>query len=190
MAIKAIARTRSRALLTSVAIISLLVSLGQTAMAYNDFDNELCKWTNGTTVQVNWHWGATINQSGYWSNAFRLASDAWTQAGTKVRMGFSSSAQAQANVEYASSNIDGETLYVCHSPDIWNGMAYFYSYGNLANLPDYSQNYSRMKQVSTHEFGHGLGLGHSYNQAAVMCKTSCNNIPTYDDWSGLNSLYP
>ena len=174
----------------SVAIAWLILALGATAVAYNNSENPSCTWTNGTTVQVNWAWGASINTSGYWANGYRLASDAWTQAGTKVHVGYSSSAASQANVYSYANGLDGENDYWCHAPDIWNGMAYTYSYGNLYYNGDSSGYYTRIKQVTAHEFGHGLALGHSTDSTAVMCVSSCSDTPRSDDIAGLNSLYP
>lgn len=179
-----------RALVWAFALASLAVIASGTVAAYNDYDNISCKWPNGSTVQVNWKWGPAINVSGLWSNGFRLGSNAWTNAGTKVRMGYSSSAYATADTYSAQDGLAGKTTYQCQWFDPGQ-MAEFHSYGNTSAYDDATGDYTAIKNVSLHEFGHGLALGHSNVTTAVMWKyVNWVTTPQPDDINGLNALYP
>jgi matrixin len=159
------------------------------AAAYNDSCPQFCpgsgaKWPLGA---VQWHWGSSINVSGYFANGFRLASDAWVNAGAGIWPSYSSSAQAKADVYYADDGNDGVTYwgYNC----CWT-IAWFDAYGNTRNVPDIVDNYTRIKQVSIHEMGHGLGLGHSNTADAVMQANAPSTTLAADDINGLHAMYP
>lgn len=159
------------------------------AAAYNDSCPQDCpgsgaKWPLGA---VQWRWGTSINVSGYWANGFRLASDAWVNAGAGIWPSFSSSGQAKADVYSAQDQNDGINYwgYNC----CWT-IAWFDAYGNVFNVPDAVENYTRIKQVSIHEMGHGLGLGHSNTSDAVMQANAPSTTLAADDINGLNAMYP
>jgi len=72
------------------------------ASGYNEYDFQ-CSWSNpsGSYLYVNWKWGPNINVSGGWANDFRLGSSAWSNAGTKLRLGYSSAAVSDVDTYYA-----------------------------------------------------------------------------------------
>lgn len=159
------------------------------AAAYNDSCPQYCpgsgaKWPSGA---VQWKWGTTINPSGYWASGFSLASDAWFNAGAGIWPSYSSSAQAKVDVYSAQDQNDGVNYwgYNC----CWT-IAWFDAYGNTGYVPDTLGNYTRIKQVSIHEMGHGLGLGHSTGFNAVMQANSPSTTLAADDIIGLNAMYP
>lgn len=171
-----------------IAVVLILAS-GQVANAFNNFDNPACKWPNGASVVVQYHWGPSINVSGNWANKFRLGNDHWNAAGTKVSLFFNSSAAATADVYSAADGWTGKTQIVCRI-GTFGEMAEFHSYGNTLYNPDATGNLLEMERTTTHEFGHGLGLGHSTDTTAVMYSSNAAVIPNADDIAGLNSLYP
>jgi hypothetical protein len=169
------------------AICGLLASQ---ALAYNNYDNE-CWWWNpsGQYLYVNWKWGPNINTSGGWATDFSSGSSAWSNAGSKVRMNYNSSAVDTADTYYTVESRPGYTQYWCNW---WNyTMADAHAYGNLYQYSD-SGTSSYRRATAAHEQGHTLGLGHSSDSGAVMYKFVNYGIyyPNYDDQSGLNSMYP
>lgn len=173
----------------AIAGLVLSLALGTQAYAYNNYDNPPCKWPNGSSVTVNYRWGSSINISGYWANGFRLGSDSWNNGGTKVRLYYNSSSAAYADVYYAADGKAGKTEIVCRIFTIGE-MAEFHALGNTMTLPDTYANYDEIKRTGIHEFGHGLGLGHSYDTNAVMYYANWAMTPNGDDIAGLNALYP
>lgn len=185
---------RKRAAIALFTLVSMLLSIG-VAYGYNDGGyNMPCWWYNPSSgnLTVNWRWGS-INQSGEWASAFLNANNLWNTAtingGSKVRLGFSSSAQANVNTYYANEGRGGYTSMGCHLYP-WT-TAWFSSYGNLFWAAD-TGGWSMYRQfVSTHELGHGLSLGHSLNGGAVMYNAYQGfAAPGTDDINGLKAMYP
>lgn len=170
-------------------VLGLALPLASVAVAYNDADNLPCKWPNASSIVVQYHWGSSINVSGNWANAFRLGNDRWNGAGTKVSLFYSSSSQATADVYSAADGATGKTQPICRIGTIGE-MASFNSYGNVLYNPDATGDYLEMQRTAVHEFGHGLGLGHSFDTNAVMYRSNLGLYPNADDIAGINSLYP
>lgn len=175
--------------LAALMVVVLVLASGQLAAAFNNQDNPACKWPNGASVVVQYHWGPSINVSGNWANKFRLGNDHWNAAGTKVSLFFNSSSAATADVYSAADNATGKTQIVCRV-GTFGEMAEFHSYGNVMYNPDATGDLLEMERTTTHEFGHGLGLGHSFDTSAVMYFSNSAIFPNADDIAGLNSLYP
>lgn len=190
-------RTNDRAcwLLRRVAQVGLVLTLLSEALvsptvAYNNYDSE-CWWWNpsGQYLYVYWKWGPNIDTHGGWAIDFSAAATSWSNAGTKVRMVYSSSAVDTADTYYAVESKPGYTHYWCNW---WNyTMADAHAYGNLYVYPNSGTSDYR-KATASHEQGHTLGLGHSSDSYSVMYKFQNLGfyLPTYDDVAGLNTMYP
>lgn len=170
-------------------VLALTGLLASPAYAYNNYDPE-CWWSNpsGQYLYVNWHWGPQINTNGGWATDFILSSTAWSNAGSKVRMGYNSSAQDTADTYYTAESRSAYTQYWCNFNYT---MADAHAYGNLYVFSDDgTSDYRRF--AAAQEMGHTLGLGHSSDSGAVMYKFVNTGLyyPNYDDSAGLNTMYP
>ncbi len=180
-------RPVSRLVILVLALSGLLAS---SAYAYNNYDPE-CWWSNpsGQYLYVNWKWGPNINISGGWADDYRLASTNWSNAGTKARMGYNSSAQDTADTYYTIENRPAYTEYWCNFNYT---MADAHAYGNLYAFSDSGTPDSYRRFAAAQEMGHTLGLGHSSDSGAVMYKFVNTGLyyPSSDDTAGLNTMYP
>jgi len=165
-------------------------ALASPTVAYNNYDNE-CWWSNpsGQYLYIYWKWGPNIDTHGGWAIDFGAAATNWSNAGSKLRMSYSTSSVDTADTYYAVESTPGYTQYWCNW---WNyTMADAHAYGNLYVFADTGTSDYR-KAVAAQEQGHTLGLGHSSDSYSVMYKFQNLGVylPTYDDSSGLNSMYP
>src|SRR5688500_7482913 len=72
-------------------LVTTLVLQPIQVAAYNDLDFQ-CSWENPSGyLYVYYKWGS-INTAGGWANDFRLGTSAWSDAGSKLRLSYSSSA--------------------------------------------------------------------------------------------------
>lgn len=174
--------------LSAVATVILVVGLsGGRVLAYNNDTNPAfgAKFPNGA---IGWKWGPSINQTGYWAAGFTRASGIWTAANASAWPAFDSSAQAVADVYFAADGNGGITYwgYNC----CWS-LAQFQSYGNLNYNGDSAGFWTRIKQISAHELGHGIGMGHSTVAGApVMRFDAPTDTLTTDDIDGIKAIYP
>lgn len=178
---------------TQVAFAALVLSLAipSIAVAYNNMDN-VCWWYNprGDYLRIYWKYGPSIAVGGEWYWAFAGADDRWTNTPTKVILSHSSSANNTADVYWEEDNKGGKALIYCQWWPPFN-MDRFDAKGNLRYSPDPNGETTWKGRVALHEFGHGLGMGHSTDPAAIMYKYALNvDYPGADDIAGLQAMYP
>ncbi len=156
------------------------------ALAYNNNSNPLFGPAKFPFGAVQWKWGPSINTSGYWADGFVRASGVWTGANASAWLAYNSSAQSTADV-YSAADGNGGINYWGYNC-CWT-LAQFQAYGNVNYNGDSAGYWTRIKQVTAHEMGHGIGMGHSTSWAVMQYDAPTDTLTT-DDLNGIHAIYP
>jgi hypothetical protein len=130
------------------------------------------------------------------ATGWRNGANAWTNSPALVSFSNSTTPNIFAGDTNSSSvGWDGLTTYSSYTGN--NGVKYFNNGTQVTLNYYYTQSYgtNEIQSVSTHEFGHSLGLAHTSACVIMNPYTSTRYsqcgvyVPQSDDIAGVNSLY-
>lgn len=118
--------------------------------------------------------------------AYFAAKDSWNATPTKIYISGSGNYITGNNGNFGNTGWDGITYLHCYS----NGV--FIAPINTLVNNYYGDGGARLQSVTVHEFGHALGLGHSYCGTLMYYATGgCRpDTPQADDINGVRHIYP
>lgn len=180
---------KSRTLHVLVFISIFFFSFASYALAYNNYDNWSCKWSNPSNVKYKFIASTPTD----YRNIFATAVVNFNNTATKVGLSldYTSTTANTFGIFNEDSNTMGRTVYTCKFPTYSEIST---SDAGLNNLYFYNNPYRKAElqiKVAHHEIGHFMALGHSSVSPAVMQEgLKYYQKPQQDDVNGLNSLYP
>ncbi len=172
------------------------------------------QYSQGTTPQIGRISGRAVQQSGpgqivnrnfsitgsvsSYNSAIRAGAAAWTSSPTAIRYteGFSASSDDIYVGSYDGGWLGRTIEHPCGGTDFWVGNCTL-SWSHVDyNAPNVDQHAQWAQQVSTHELGHALGLGHPFDlsvsstmQSDLLDPGASLNLTAYDIES-VNFNYP
>lgn len=182
---KTAVRVTFRAGAAGIVLIMPMVSGYKFALSYNNYDTPACKLPyggGGSYLTVYWQDHPSYPPSGFYSSAFINGRSAWNGAPTPVW--FTNGGGPTLGLGALPPGNPGVVSYSCVG-QTFVASALWVDSGQLSSYPD-----AIKQKVVSHELGHTVALGHSYNYAVL--KTGATNVPSYpttDDECAVNTRY-
>ena len=172
--------------------IGTVVSLShfRPANAYSDYDF-ICGWTYGggySALSLPYRTDPDFPAYGYYTTMLASAISTWNGTATPVDFYSTSSGAHTIGVKDMGATVAGVVAPTCYgSGGSRSSTALYlntYYVGNNSGSVFYGTG------VASHEFGHYLGLGHSWYWAIMGTNDGSFNSPRTDDVCGVNVVYP
>ncbi len=168
----------------ATAAAAMVVAIIATPMSAQAYTTTGCKWAS-STIGIQ----AVTLISGY--NNWSSSAATWDPSDMQY-VSVSSAPYTVGLQDNGANGIDGTTTWWCTGGSTYKAESYLNSNASQAG----SLSTGARQAIWVHEFGHGLGLGHSSAGTIMYTCGRCTynsysgrNTPQADDFNGANALY-